>query len=101
MPRYSLEYVILACGGEVTLDNTDSSITHVIADRDNIKKEKTKEYVQPQWVYDSVNFDKLLNVKEYQIGKVIFMLRRLFLLIFHLLWMKTMLKDIFRIEKGN
>lgn len=33
VPRYSLEYVILACGGEVELENNDSSITHVITDR--------------------------------------------------------------------
>jgi pescadillo protein len=65
VPRYSLEYVILAFGGAVTLDNNDSSVTHVITDRENVTKEKTKEYVQPQWVYDSVNFSRLLNVKEY------------------------------------
>lgn len=65
MPRYSLEYVILAFGGAVTLDNNDASVTHVITDRDNVSREKTKEYVQPQWVYDSVNFSRLLNVKEY------------------------------------
>jgi pescadillo protein len=37
VPRYSLEYVILACGGEVELENNDASITHVITDRDNVK----------------------------------------------------------------
>ena len=72
VPRYSLEFIILACGGEVELNENDDSITHVITDRDNIKIEKTKEYVQPQWVYDSINFNKLLNVKEYQVGQVIF-----------------------------
>jgi pescadillo len=70
VPRYSLEYVILAFGGQVSLDNNDATITHVITDRETISKEKTKEYVQPQWIYDSVNFNKLLNVKEYQINKV-------------------------------
>jgi pescadillo len=70
VPRYSLEYVILAFGGAVTLDSNDSSVTHVITDRDGVSREKTKEYVQPQWVYDSLNFSKLLNVKEYQVGKV-------------------------------
>lgn len=63
VPRYSLEYVILAFGGQVSLEENDSTITHVITDRQNIKPQKTKEYVQPQWVYDSVNFEKLLNVK--------------------------------------
>jgi pescadillo len=76
VPRYSLEYIILACGGEVELSNNDSSITHVITDRDNIKPEKTKEYVQPQWVYDSLNFNKLLGVKEYAVGKVFLSLFR-------------------------
>ena len=65
-----MEYVILAFGGQVSLTENDSTVTHVITDRDNVKKEKTKEYVQPQWVYDSVNFDKLLNVKEYDVGRV-------------------------------
>jgi pescadillo len=37
VPRYSLEYVILACGGEVELENNDASITHVVTDRDNVK----------------------------------------------------------------
>ena len=60
----------MAFGGQVSLTENDSTVTHVITDRDNVKKEKTKEYVQPQWVYDSVNFDKLLNVKEYDVGRV-------------------------------
>jgi len=55
----------------VELNTNDSSITHVITDREGFKTEKTKEYVQPQWVYDSVNFKQLLNVKEYQIGKTL------------------------------
>ena len=60
----------MAFGGQVSLTENDSTVTHVITDRDNVTKEKTKEYVQPQWVYDSVNFDKLLNVKEYDVGRV-------------------------------
>lgn len=69
VPRESLEYVILAMGGHVTYDFNASSttITHIITDREkpNVALVKTKEYVQPQWVYDSINFNKLLNVKEY------------------------------------
>jgi hypothetical protein len=64
------------------LDNNDSTITHVITDRETILKEKTKEYVQPQWIYDSVNFNKLLNVKEYQVNKVIICLFSHYLLMF-------------------
>ena len=95
VPRYSLEYVILAFGGQVSLDSNDSTITHVITDRENIQREKTKEYVQPQWVYDSVNFSRLLNVKEYQVGKVIFCLFSPFLRISHRLLMKTTQKGTF------
>ncbi len=70
VPRQSLEFIILALGGKVDKENNHSEITHVITDRENILKDKKKEYVQPQWIYDSVNFAKLLNVKEYAIGKV-------------------------------
>lgn len=55
----------------MSLDSNDSTITHVITDREGIQREKTKEYVQPQWVYDCVNFNRLLNVKEYQVGKAL------------------------------
>jgi hypothetical protein len=101
VPRYSLEYVILAFGGTVDLENNHAGITHVITDRDNITKERTKEYIQPQWIYDSVNFNTLLNVKEYQVGKVLFYLFRLFLLTFLLLLMKTILRDMSQREKRS
>lgn len=69
VPRDSLEYVILAMGGTVTyeFDASNQAITHVITDREkaNVTVVASKEYVQPQWVYDSVNFKKLLNVKDY------------------------------------
>jgi pescadillo protein len=96
-----LEYVILAFGGTVDLENNHAGITHVITDRDNITKERTKEYIQPQWIYDSVNFNTLLNVKEYQVGKVLFYLFRLFLLTFLLLLMKTILRDMSQREKRS
>jgi len=101
VPRYSLEYVILAFGGTVDLENNHAGITHVITDRDNITKERTKEYIQPQWIYDSVNFNTLLNVKEYQVGKVAFYLFRLFLPTFLLSSMKTIPRDTSLREKRN
>lgn len=101
VPRYSLEYVILAFGGTVDLENNHAGITHVITDRDNITKERTKEYIQPQWIYDSVNFNTLLNVKEYQVGKVPFYLFRLFLPTFLLSSMKTIPRDTSQREKRN
>ena len=100
VPRYSLEYVILSFGGEVFFEDNET-VTHVITDRDNISRKKTKEYVQPQWVYDSINFEKLLNIKEYEVGKVLLMLFRHYHLIFLLLWMRLILTDIFLIEKRN
>ena len=83
VPRYSLEFVIRAAGGEVFWDGLDEAVTidsprvtHVVTDRENVKKRKTKEYVQPQWVYDSLNNQLLLDVKEYEVGKVPVVLRR-------------------------
>ena len=57
-------------GGTVTyeFDPKNQVITHVITDREkpNVQVVSSKEYVQPQWVYDSINFKKLLNVKDYK-----------------------------------
>lgn len=75
VPTYSLEFVILCFGGTVTSDDDASfnpaKVTHVITDRDPsfIKFEKNKEYIQPQWVYDSINNKVLLPVKDYAPGK--------------------------------
>jgi pescadillo protein len=75
VPRYSLEFVILSFGGQVTWE-TDAGyqankVTHMIVDRDPkfFKIEKNKEYIQPQWVYDCVNSKVLLPVKDYAPGK--------------------------------
>ncbi len=38
VPRYSLEYVILANGGTVSLTGVDANITHVITDRENFQQ---------------------------------------------------------------
>ena len=74
-------------------EDNHSGITHVITDRETIHREKTKEYVQPQWVYDSVNFSKLLNVKEYEVGKVKLVLFRNCRPIYLLSLMRTTLRD--------
>lgn len=77
VPRYSLEFVILAFGGVVIWDSDainieDDRITHVITDRDPkfLKMKANREYIQPQWIYDSVNAQVLLPVSEYAPGKV-------------------------------
>ncbi|CAG8494263.1 7711_t:CDS:2 [Acaulospora colombiana] len=82
VPRYSLEFVIRAFGGQVGWDDTvgvgspfkenDDRITHHITDR-SMPRELilTRAYVQPQWVYDCVNARKLLRTKQYQPDKVL------------------------------
>jgi pescadillo protein len=78
VPRYSLEFVILAFGGIVIWDSDainieDDRITHVITDRDPkfLKMKKNREYIQPQWVYDTINNQVLLPVAEYAPGKIL------------------------------
>lgn len=79
VPRESLTFVIRAFGGEVSWDKTlfagatfeesDPSITHHIIDRDSLKERRLdRVYIQPQWVYDSVNMRILLPTADYLIG---------------------------------
>ncbi|CAG8751611.1 16431_t:CDS:2, partial [Dentiscutata erythropus] len=79
VPRYSLEFIIRAFGGQVGWDATlgvgspftesDDRITHHIIDRPIIKDQfLTRVYVQPQWVYDCINARKLLKTKQYRPG---------------------------------
>lgn len=68
VPRYSLEPVIRAFGGTVSwqgigdqgngaIPDSDSRITHHIVDRPQLPNASLegRSYVQPQWVYDSIN----------------------------------------------
>jgi pescadillo protein len=78
VPRYSLEFVILAFGGQVLWDSDncnidDKRITHVITDRDPkfIKVKPNREYIQPQWVYDSINNKMPLPISDYAPGKIL------------------------------
>ena len=55
-PIYSLEYLILGFGGKICKDESDASITHHVIDRPlRNKSEVTRDYVLPQWIYDSLN----------------------------------------------
>ena len=76
VPRDSLTFIIRSFGGEVSWDRTlsidatfeesDESITYQIVDRENVKAQYlNRQYVQPQWVYDSVNARKLLPAEDY------------------------------------
>jgi len=79
VPRESVVIVIRSCEGQVswdsslfpgaTYDETDESITHQIADRPSVEKQYlSRYYIQPQWIYDCVNFRKLLPVEDYFVG---------------------------------
>ena len=54
-PIYSLEWLIPAFGGKISLNEEDEKITHHVIDRPLKDKSAKREYVVPQWVYDCVN----------------------------------------------
>lgn len=81
-PRESLAFVIRSCGGEVSWDQSvyinstykenDETITHQITDRPQTKNQYlSRYYIQPQWVYDSINARRLLPVEMYFPGAVL------------------------------
>ncbi|KAI1901023.1 hypothetical protein AGOR_G00055880 [Albula goreensis] len=76
VPRESLAFVLRCFGAQVswdkylcmgsTYDVTDQSITHQIVDRPNADQQYiNRYYIQPQWVFDSVNAKLLLPVADY------------------------------------
>ncbi|KAM8817097.1 pescadillo homolog isoform 1-T1 [Rhynchonycteris naso] len=76
VPREALAFIIRSFGGNVswdkslcigaTYDVTDSCITHQIVDRPGQQTPAIgRYYVQPQWVFDSVNARLLLPVADY------------------------------------
>ncbi|KAF9560297.1 mRNA-binding ribosome synthesis protein nop7 [Mortierella alpina] len=82
VPRYSLEFVLRALGAQVgwdavlgdgsPFDENDDRITHQISDRPTQgHRFLSRQYVQPQWVYDSINAGKLLMPDSYQVGKTL------------------------------
>lgn len=78
VPREALLFVIRSFGGAVSWDGEgapfpegDESITHHIVDRPTQgHKFFSREYVQPQWVFDSVNHKLLLPTDAYVVGKI-------------------------------
>lgn len=78
VPREALLFVIRSFGGTVSWDGegapfpeSDESITHQIVDRPSQShKFLSREYVQPQWVFDSVNNKFLLPTDAYMVGKI-------------------------------
>ncbi|KAF7995821.1 hypothetical protein HCN44_006928 [Aphidius gifuensis] len=82
VPREPLVFVIRAFGGEVswdktsfagsTFDENNETITHQIVDRPSMEKQFiSRYYVQPQWVFDSINRGELLPVEEYLMGAIL------------------------------
>ncbi|XP_067011888.2 pescadillo homolog [Anabrus simplex] len=82
IPREPLVFILRCFGGEVswdrllfvgaTFDESDESITHQIVDRPSIETQYlSRYYVQPQWVFDSVNARELLPVEKYFLGVVL------------------------------
>ncbi|XP_026577980.1 pescadillo homolog isoform X2 [Pseudonaja textilis] len=76
VPREPLAFVIRCFGGKVswdtslcigaTYDVTDPRITHQIVDRPNVEMQVVgRYYLQPQWVFDSVNAKMCLPVADY------------------------------------
>ncbi|KAK6136663.1 hypothetical protein DH2020_029607 [Rehmannia glutinosa] len=78
VPRESLLFVIPAFGGTVSwegegapFEESDHSITHQVVDRPTQgRKFLSREYIQPQWVYDCVNARMILPTEKYMVGCV-------------------------------
>ncbi|KAJ6656685.1 hypothetical protein lerEdw1_003572 [Lerista edwardsae] len=82
VPREALAFVIRCFGGQVswdksvcigaTYDVTDPTITHQIVDRPGLEKQVIgRYYLQPQWVFDSVNAKLCLPVAGYFPGTLL------------------------------
>uniref|UniRef100_A0A1B6CUK3 Pescadillo homolog n=1 Tax=Clastoptera arizonana TaxID=38151 RepID=A0A1B6CUK3_9HEMI len=82
VPREPLVFALRCFGAEVswdkllfvgaTFDETDETITHQIVDRPNMNTQYiSRYYIQPQWVFDSINKRELQAVEKYLIGCVL------------------------------
>lgn len=82
VPREPLVFIIRCFGGEVswdkdhfvgaTFEESDESIAYQIVDRPSMEKQYlSRYYIQPQWVFDSVNARTLLPINKYLMGAVL------------------------------
>jgi len=84
VPREPLVFMIRCLGGDVSWDSTvapgatygesDTSITHQVCDRPAntiAKSHLGRFYVQPQWVFDSLNRRDRLPEKDYALGETL------------------------------
>ncbi|AEY94745.1 FAAR094Wp [Eremothecium gossypii FDAG1] len=80
VPVDILEFLIVSCGGsvisEAALDQADaanvdvSKVTHQLVDRPVVKnKVAGRTYIQPQWVFDSINKGELVPANLYLPGE--------------------------------
>ncbi|KAL1452051.1 hypothetical protein WDU94_006368, partial [Cyamophila willieti] len=79
VPREPLTLALRSFGAKVSWDKNmfvgatfpedDETITHQIVDRPSIGKQYiSRYYVQPQWVFDSINAKELVPVEKYFLG---------------------------------
>lgn len=79
VPRYSLEFLIPAFGGEFGYEGEDSlytseskQITHHVMDREineaKLALDVKRDYIVPQWVYDCINHQIMLPTSQYKPG---------------------------------
>lgn len=81
VPLDWLQLVIISAGGSVgwdgpvsTFDASDMSITHHVIDRpltdeqSKMMQKRQREFIQPQWVFDSLNVGTLLPISRYTAG---------------------------------
>lgn len=73
VPAKHARLVIESCGGRVATEYQPNNLTHVIMDRPalppGMAREAHLEYVQPQYLFDSLNARVLLPVQGYRIGE--------------------------------
>lgn len=71
IPKQEIRFMIRAFGGEDVTEydcpENHPSITHQVVDRDcdKTKMKSNREYIQPQWIFDSINAGILLPYHEY------------------------------------
>merc|ERR1719312_540543 len=84
VPREPLVFMIRAVGGEVswdasvgpgaTFDSADPGITHQVMDRNASTVGNTvlgRFYIQPQWIFDSINQRERCPEKDYVLGETL------------------------------
>jgi len=82
VPREPLVFMIRALGGEVSWDatvapgatygSTDARVTHQVSDRPAVtEKVLGRFYVQPQWVFDTINRRERCKEADYALGETL------------------------------